>query len=146
MASNVKYVDFVLDEGAQRPIKKHAGDAGWDLFTSEECVINPGETKDVHTGVRMNMPPFLFARITGRSSSLRKYNLLINEGIIDNGYTGELFVCAHNLGDKPITIEKGMRVAQVLFHSIEDVRWCEVEELKPSPDKRGDAGFGSTGK
>lgn len=146
MASNVKYVDFVLDEGAQRPIKKHTGDAGWDLFTSEECVINPGETKDVHTGVKMRMPPFLFARITGRSSSLRKYSLLINEGIIDNGYTGELFVCAHNLGDKPITIEKGMRVAQVLFHTIEDIRWCEVEELKPSVDKRGDAGFGSTGR
>ena len=146
MASNVKYVDFVLDEGAQRPIKKHTGDAGWDLFTSEECIINPGETKDVHTGVKMRMPPFLFARITGRSSSLRKYSLLINEGIIDNGYTGELFVCAHNLGDKPITIEKGMRVAQVLFHTIEDIRWCEVEELKPSADKRGDSGFGSTGK
>ena len=146
MASNVKYVDFVLDEGAQRPIKKHTGDAGWDLFTSEECVINPGETKDVHTGVKMRMPPFLFARITGRSSSLRKYSLLINEGIIGNGYTGELFVCAHNLGDKPITIEKGMRVAQVLFHTIEDIRWCEVEELKPSADKRGGAGFGSTGR
>ena len=146
MASNVKYVDFVLAENARKPEKQHKGDAGWDLYTSEECVIQPGETKDVHTGVYMRMPPFLFARITGRSSSLRKYSLLVNEGIIDNGYTGELFVCVHNLSNTPITIERGMRVAQVLFHTIEDVRWCAVDELKPSADKRGDAGFGSTGK
>lgn len=146
MASNVKYVDFVLDEGAHRPVKQHMGDAGWDLYTSETCTIAPGETRDVHTGVRMRMPPCLFARITGRSSSLRKHSILVNEGIIDNGYTGELFVCAHNLGNEPVTIEKGMRIAQVLFHVIEDVRWSEVEELQPSADKRGSAGFGSTGR
>lgn len=90
MANNVKYVDFVLDEGAHRPVKQHTGDAGWDLYTSETCTIAPGETRDVHTGVGMRMPPCLFARITGRSSSLRKHSILVNEGIIDNGYTGEL--------------------------------------------------------
>jgi dUTP pyrophosphatase len=87
----------------------------------------------------------LYARITGRSSSLRKYKLLINEGIIDNGFTGELFVCVHNMGDEPFKVEKGMRLAQVLFHTIEDVRWSEVDEIKPTPGKRGDNGFGSTG-
>jgi dUTP pyrophosphatase len=88
----------------------------------------------------------VFARITGRSSSLRKYNLLVNEGIIDNGYTGEMFVCVHNLGKETFHVEKGMRLAQVLFHVIEDVRWSQVDEVKPVPGKRGDAGFGSTGR
>ena len=142
----MKYVNFVLEEGAKRPFKKYIGDAGWDLFTSEECVIRPGETKDVHTGVRIQMPPYLFARITGRSSSLRKRNLLINEGIIDRGYTGELFICAHNLSDQEVRIQKGDRIAQILFHLIEDVRWAEVDELKPVNGERGDNGFGSTGK
>lgn len=141
----VRYVDFVLGEGAKRPYKKYEGDAGWDLFVSRPCTIEPGQTVDVHTDIRIDMPPRLFARITGRSSSLRKHSLLINEGIIDNGYTGELFVCAHNLGTEPLHLEPGMRVAQILFHPIEDVRWSEVEELEERPGKRGDNGFGSTG-
>lgn len=141
-----KYISFTLEEGAKRPFKKYSGDAGWDLFTSEECTIQPGETKDVHTGIRIQMPPFLFARITGRSSSLRKHKLLINEGIIDRGYTGELFICVHNLGKEPVTVKKGDRVAQILFHLIEDVRWSEVDEIKPLVGERGANGFGSTGK
>lgn len=143
---SVKYVNFVLEEGAKRPFKKYVGDAGWDLFTSNECTILPGETKDVHTGVHIQMPPYLFARITGRSSSLRKHKLLVNEGIIDRGYTGELFICVHNLGTEPVTVKKGDRIAQVLFHVIEDVRWSEVEEIKPLSGERGANGFGSTGK
>lgn len=142
----VRYVDFELGEGAKAPFKKHTGDAGWDLFISRPCVINPGETVDVHTDIKIDMPPYLYARITGRSSSLRKYNLLVNEGIIDNGYTGELFVCVHNVGDKPVQVDKGMRLAQVIFHPIEDVRWSQVAEIRPAPGKRGNNGFGSTGR
>lgn len=141
----IRYVDFELSDGAKVPFKKHNGDAGWDLFTSEDCDIQPGETVDVHTGIKINMPPFLYARITGRSSSLRKHNLLINEGIIDNGYTGEMFVCVRNMGDKTFHVKKGMRLAQVLFHTIEDIRWSQVDEIKPTPGKRGNNGFGSTG-
>lgn len=141
----VQHVMYTLEEGAKRPFKKYSGDAGWDLFVSEGCDINPGETKDVHTGIQIDMPPFLYARITGRSSSLRKYGLLVNEGIIDNGYTGELFICVHNMGKEPFHVKPGMRLAQVLFHVIEDIRWHQVEEIKPTPGKRGNAGFGSTG-
>lgn len=141
-----RFVSFTLSDGAKRPYKKYEGDAGWDLFVSEPCDIPPGETVDVHTGIRIDMPPFLYARITGRSSSLRKHGLLVNEGIIDNGYTGELFICVHNMSDKMFHVEQGMRLAQVLFHVIEDVRWSEVDEIKPTSGKRGDAGFGSTGK
>lgn len=142
----IRYVDFELGKNAKMPYKKHIGDAGWDLYTSRECTIMPGETVDVHTDIKIDMPPFLYARITGRSSSLRKHNLLVNEGIIDNGYTGELFVCVRNMGNKPFIVEPGMRLAQVLFHTIEDVRWSEVDEIKPTPGKRGNAGFGSTGR
>lgn len=144
--ASVRYVEFVLDGDAKRPFKKYPGDAGWDLFTSEECVIQPNETRDVHTGVRIQMPPYLFARITGRSSSLRKRHLLVNEGIIDRGYTGELFICVHNLGTEPVTIKKGDRVAQILFHFIEDVRWIEVDEIESINGERGASGFGSTGR
>ena len=142
----VRYVDYELGEGAKAPYKKHSGDAGWDLFTSEEVVIRPGETVDVHTNVKVDLPPYVYMRITGRSSTLRKYNLMVNEGIIDNGYTGEMFVCVRNLGDEVFHVKRGMRLAQVLFHVIEDVRWSQVDEIKPVPGKRGNDGFGSTGE
>lgn len=142
---NTRYVDFELGEGAKAPFRAHIGDAGWDLYASQECDIAPGETKDVHTNVRIQMPPYLFARITGRSSSLRRHHLLINEGIIDNGYTGELFFCVHNMSDKVFHVKQGMRLAQILFHTIEDVRWSEVDLIPEVPGKRGLDGFGSTG-
>ena len=143
----VRYVDFQLcSEDAKVPYKKHTGDAGWDLYVSRECDIPAGETVDVHTDIKIDMPPYLYARITGRSSTLRKHKLLVNEAIIDNGYTGELFVCVHNMSNKTFHVKKGMRLAQVLFHTIEDVRWSEVEEIYPKNGGRGDAGFGSTGE
>ena len=142
----VRYVDFELGEGAKAPFKKHIGDAGWDLYVSRDCVIPQGATVDVHTDIKIDMPPYLYARIVGRSSTLRKHQLMVNEGIIDNGYTGELFVCVHNMGNGPFRVKKGMRLAQVLFHTIEDVRWSQVDEIKSTPGKRGENGFGSTGE
>lgn len=142
----MKYVEYTLGEGAKRPYKKYSGDAGWDLFVSRPCDIQPGETVDVHTDLQIDMPPKTYARIVGRSSTLRKHGLLVYEGIIDNGYTGEMFVCVHNLGKTPFHVEPGMRLAQVIFGSIDDVRWSEVDEIAPDPRKRGNNGFGSTGR
>lgn len=141
----VRYVDFKLEGDAKMPFKKHIGDAGWDLYVSRDTIIPVGETADVHTDIKIDMPPYLYARIVGRSSTLRKHHLMVNEGIIDNGYTGELFICIHNLGTEPFEAKKGMRLAQVIFHTIEDVRWSQVDELKPRNGGRGDNGFGSTG-
>ena len=105
-----------------------------------------GSVCNVHTDIKIDMPPYLYARIVGRSSTLRKHGLLVNEGIIDNGYTGELFVGIHNMTEEVFHAKKGMRLAQVLFHNIEDVRWSQVEKVVPTPGKRGDSGFGSTGE
>lgn len=144
---SVRYVDYELcNEHAQAPFKKYSGDAGWDLYVSDPVTIPPNETVDVHTDIKINMPPYLFARIVGRSSTLRKHGLLVNEAIIDNGYTGELFVCVHNLNSKPFEVERGMRLAQVIFHPIEDVRWAQVDEIFVPEGKRGNNGFGSTGR
>ena len=143
---STRYVDFELGKNAKVPFKKHTGDAGWDLYVSEACDIPVGETVDVHTNIKINMPPYLYARIIGRSSTLRKHRLLVNEAIIDNGYTGELFVCIHNVGDKVFHVKQGMRLAQIIFHTIEDVRWSEVDEIIPTFGSRGNNGFGSTGE
>jgi dUTP pyrophosphatase len=143
----IRYVSFqLMSPEAMMPVKQHDGDAGWDLYCSRPMDIAPGETADVHTDICLNLPARTYLRIVGRSSSLRKYNLLVNEGIIDNGYTGELFVCVHNMGSETFHVEPGMRLAQVLFGTIDDIRWSQADELAPSRDGRGSGGFGSTGR
>lgn len=144
-----RYVNFVLVKDAggkpQIPMKKYEGDAGWDLFVSRPATIGPGETVDVHTDIRINMPPFIFARIVGRSSTMRVHGLMVTEAIIDNDYSGELFISIHNLSSEPFQVEVGMRLSQIIFHRIEDIRWSEVEERNFRKGARGDRGFGSTG-
>jgi dUTP pyrophosphatase len=144
---SVRYVEYeLMSDNARTPFKQHMGDAGWDLFCAESVDIPPHATKDIHTDIKIDMPPYLFARITGRSSTLRNHHLIVNEGIIDNGYTGEMFICVHNMSDETFHVKKGMRLAQILFHSIEDVRWTLMPEIRPCPGKRGNNGFGSTGE
>lgn len=143
-----RYVTFKLNHEfgqARPPYKKYKGDAGWDLFICEDVDIPAYGTVDIHTGVHINMPPYMYGRITGRSSTLRKHELLINEAIIDNGYTGELFICVRNMTNKPFHATSGMRLAQIIFHKIEDVRWVEVPPSEFVEKDRGNRGFGSTG-
>jgi dUTP pyrophosphatase len=144
-----RYINFlkVTDQGGEprTPDKKYSGDAGWDLFVSRPCIIEPGETKEIHTDIRVNIPPFYFMRIVGRSSTLKLRHLVVSEGIIDNDYTGELFISVHNIGDEPFEAKPGMRLAQAILHKIEDIRWAEVDPEYFEDRKRGTRGFGSTG-
>lgn len=145
MRSVPKYVGVKVGPGGKMPFRKYSGDAGYDLYVSEDIIIPPNQTADVHTNVYIQMPPFVFARITGRSSTLRNHGLIVNEGIIDNGYTGELFIAVHNMTDQPFQVVTGMRLAQIIFQRIENVRMSQVDEIETRVLDRAERGFGSTG-
>lgn len=133
-----------LHPDAVLPDKAHADDAGFDLVCVEDCEILPGETVDVHSGIAIAMPTGWWGRIIGRSSTLRKRGLLVNEGVIDAGFRGELFTCVHNLGWDPVQIKSGERLAQLLFLPVPAIEWELVEQLPES--ERGSLGFGSSGQ
>jgi dUTP pyrophosphatase len=126
------------------PYNKYRGDAGYDLFISRPALIAPRSFADVHTDVAIEMPRGLWGRITGRSSTLRKRGLLVNEGVIDGEYRGELFIGVFNLQDDAVQVEEGDRIGQIIFQSQEIVTWEERKTLTISD--RGTEGFGSTGK
>lgn len=137
-------VDFVKTcPNAKTPFRAHEGDAGYDLFTVKDVLLEPGVPQDVPTGIRMELPVGFWARITGRSSTIRKHKILVNEGIIDQGYTGELFVLCINLGE-PIRIPAGTRLAQLIPHPLVNTDWQEVTSLNET--SRGQKGFGSSGE
>lgn len=143
-------VPYLVGEGGSLPTRHNAGDAGFDLFVSETTTIQPGEFRDVPCALNVALPLGVYARITGRSSTLRHRNLLVAEGIIDNGYRGPLYSGVFNLGDDPHTVEAGDRIAQLILHKNISAEYTSVsvspEYFAGIPgDSRGQSGFGSTG-
>lgn len=142
-------IAFLLEDGLL-PTRSNDGDAGFDLYTSEDTLIPAGEFCDVPCGIRVALPPGMWARITGRSSTLRKRGLLVAEGIIDTGYRGPLYAGVRNLENDDKWVRKGDRIAQLIPH--ENVA-CAHHAVaidrglfdRIPGDGRGEAGFGSTG-
>lgn len=143
-------VAFTVDVAGTLPTRANPGDAGFDLYVSEDTKIEPGEFVDVPCGVRVAMPPGIWGRITGRSSTWRKRQLLVIEGVIDTGYRGPLYAGVTNMGDRHKIIEKGERIAQLVLHENVAARHHAIAvdsgmfERIPG-DGRGEAGFGSSG-
>ena len=136
----------LMSDQAKLPTKAYADDAGFDLYCSEETWIAPGEFVDVPCDVAVELPSDTWALLTGRSSTLRKHKLMVNQGVIDPGYRGELFAGVWNLGSEAVKVEVGDRLAQLILmpnHAL-DVRLVSVNELAPA--NRGQSGFGSSGR
>ncbi|MCL1849584.1 MAG: dUTP diphosphatase [Clostridiales bacterium] len=135
-----------LAEDAVLPAKAHEDDAGYDLFANESLVIPSGESRLVPTGVALALPPMTEAQIRPRSGlALHNQVTVLNApGTIDAGYRGEIGVILINHGKQEFTVSKGMKIAQMVFASLLEVRLVEVASLDQTP--RGDGGFGSTGQ
>lgn len=137
----------VTSEHGKLPARSRDGDAGYDLYVSETVRIWPGEFADVECGIRLQLPAGYWGRITGRSSTLRKRGLLVNEAVIDNGYTGGIYTGVWNLGREMVRVARGERLAQLILHRVEAAEVLQVEagDLY-SRDGRGTDGFGSSGQ
>jgi dUTP pyrophosphatase len=106
----------------------------------------PGEILLVPCGFSMAVPAGYEAQIRPRSGLASKSGVTVvnSPGTIDPDYRGEVKVALINLSAKPFSIERGMRIAQMLVVPVPRVRWEEVKEL---PDTtRGEGGFGHTGQ
>ena len=136
----------LLNDKAHTPSKAYVDDAGFDLYVSEDTVIQPGEFVDVPCAVAVELPSDTWALLTGRSSTLRKKGLMVNQGVIDPGYRGELFAGVWNLSKNEVRIDAGDRLAQLILmpnHAL-NAKLITVNEL--APHQRGQSGFGSSGK
>jgi dUTP pyrophosphatase len=121
--------------------------AGMDLSAAleGELTILPGERAAVSTGISLALPHGYEAQIRPRSGLALTYGLtLLNSpGTIDADYRGVIKVILVNLGEDPVTLRRGDRIAQLVVAPVTRITWVEVSEL---PDTlRGTGGFGSTG-
>jgi len=123
----------------------HDGDSGMDVYSAEEVIIKTMETKLVKTGIAFSIPKGYEAQIRPKSGLALNHSITLTNspGTIDSSYRGELKIIMTNLGNKEFKIEKGMKIAQMVFAKVETAKLVEVEELDDTT--RGKNGFGSTG-
>lgn len=118
------------------------GDAGFDIYSSEDCEIEPLEQKWVSTGLFVEIPPG-FVGIVKEKSGLAGKGFMLGAGVIDSNYRGEVKVLVRNFSKSILKIEKDQKIAQFLFVKAEIPEIREAENL--SETERGAGGFGSTG-
>jgi dUTP pyrophosphatase len=129
------------------PVRMTAEAAGADLraAVTEPVILQPGDILLVPCGFAMAVPKGYEAQVRPRSGLAAKHGItLVNTpGTIDSDYRGEVMVPLINLGRAPFTVERGMRIAQMLVLPVPAVTLVEVDELDQTP--RGSGGFGHTG-
>lgn len=133
-------------EGVPAPQYALPGDAGFDLFVGERIALAPMERASINTGLKMEIPKGCVGIIYEKSGLSFKHGIITYGNVIDSGYRGEVKVGVMNLGKETHVFEPGHKVAQMIIHSYEEVRFKEVQEGELSASARGERGFGSTGK
>lgn len=123
------------------------GSAGLDIRSNESGTLEPGEFKLVKTGLFVEIPYGYEIQVRPRSGMALKYGVTVlnSPGTIDADYRGEIGVILINHSKLPFAIIKGERIAQLVLCPIEKAQWLATDTLATST-KRGDKGFGSTGK
>ena len=133
------------DPAAQLPVYAHPGDAGMDVRSIEEVTLAPGARALIHTGLVLMLPPDAEAQVRPRSGLALKHGVTVlnTPGTIDAGYRGEVGVILVNLGTELFTVEKGMKIAQIVVSPVAQAEIVEVASVDETD--RGAGGFGSTG-
>lgn len=118
-------------------------DAGLDLYSAEDIVLNSGERVVCKTGIAMKIPVGFVGLIWDKSGIASKGGVKTMGGVIDCNYRGEIGVILINLSGEKYEIKKGEKIAQILIQKVENFEIEEVNELDET--ERGEGGFGSTG-
>lgn len=135
-----------LDNDVELPRYAYPGDAGLDLRSNADLVIEPFERRLIPTGLAIAIPEGYAGFVQPRSGLALRRGLSFpnTPGLIDSHYRGELKVVAINLDPhNPIRIKRGDRIAQLVIQEVPVVNLVEVKELDETD--RGSGGFGSSG-
>jgi dUTP pyrophosphatase len=124
---------------------EHAAGVDLEAAVDQPITLNPGERQLIPTGISIALPEGYEAQIRPRSGLAFKNGVTVlnSPGTIDADYRGEVKIILANLGTEPFTIERGMRIAQMVVAQYTRVEWQMADQLNETA--RGTGGFGSTG-
>lgn len=137
----------LLDAEGTLPRYQHEGDAGLDLSSRVDLMLQPGERATVPTGIAVAIPAGYAGFVLPRSGLAARHGIaLVNSpGLIDSGYRGEVAVVIINTDKhEAFHIKRGDRIAQLVIQKVVEATTIQVSELDAT--SRGKGGFGSTGK
>lgn len=120
-------------------------DAGYDLFAAKDMWIFPFMVRRVPVNAIVELPECHFGRVTGRSSMTDK-GIVTIEGTIDSGFRDVFHAHTYKIGFLPYKIKKGDKIAQMIVIPYREVAWTLTTKENLTPTRRGNKGFGSTGK
>ena len=132
-----------LTDTAILPTRGSAEAAGLDLYADRSVSIMPHCNNLVPTGISVVIPTGYYGRIAPRSGISVKTGLMVNAGVIDSDYRGEIKIVFQNSTQKYVDIKAGEKVAQLIIEKIALLNVKEVDSLENT--ERGSNGFGSTG-
>lgn len=143
---NIKVKIKKLNENATEPTYGSEFSAGADLYSVESATVLPHCTLLIKTGISLEIPEGVVGLIYARSGIALKRDLApANKvGVIDSDYRGEILVALHNHGNEVQTVNQGERIAQIVFTPYYKAEFNLSDTLLDT--KRGENGFGSTGK
>ncbi|MDE3236517.1 MAG: dUTP diphosphatase [Bacteroidota bacterium] len=141
-------VNIINHSAYPLPAYATEGSSGMDIranLTAAES-LSPLERKLIPTGLFIELPNGYEAQIRPRSGLAIKQGItcLNTPGTIDADYRGEIKVILVNLSNETVTIHPGDRIAQMVIQTVQQIEWQPVENINET--KRGEGGFGHTGK
>lgn len=146
MTATVRFRRLASNPDLPLPSRATEHAAGYDIRSAEDAVtLQPGEIRLVATGLVVELPEGMECQVRPRSGLALRHGITLpnSPGTIDPDYRGELRVIMQNLGPEPVTLERGERIAQLVFARFEEPEITEVAEVTAT--ERGEGGFGSTG-
>ena len=131
-----------LHPEAKIPFSATGHAAGFDLYSVEDTILEPGETKAIGTGLSLELPEGTVCFFWDRSGMGFK-GIHRFAGVIDSDYRGEYKVILFNSTKEPFKIEKGDRIAQAVIQDYYTPEFTEKDDLTDT--ERGEGGFGASG-
>ena len=140
-------VKIVNKSGNALPQYETGGSVGMDIRSAENVTIAPGKTALIKTGLYVEIPYGYEIQVRPRSGLALKHSITVlnSPGTIDSDYRGEVGVILINHGTEDFQIKISERIAQMVLVKVEHIAWQAVGSLTGGT-KRGEKGFGSTGK
>ena len=133
----------ISSDVVEKPKRAYVNSAGYDLFADESIEVLPNSRAVVSTGLRMQIPKGYYGQISPRSGLALKNGVITFNGTIDSGYFGVVYVLLFNFSFEKFVVEKGNRIAQIIFKKCESVSFSS-EDLN-FDSERGVKSFGSSG-
>ncbi len=134
-----------LSPHAILPHKAHATDAGFDLAIPAEQILEPDTQMMIDLEFALEIPPGWYGQVQGRSSVFQR-GMSVHPGVIDADYRGSIRLLLRNKRPVPQHLQRGERLAQLMFLPVPDVTLTPVPPEALSETARGRGGIGSTGR